>query len=126
MSCCWAQPHHHCQHTFPIHFDEASLADHPHIGQCLSTGLPVILPDAASADLTPQERTVCEARGLRSILYIPLLIGKRAVGTLILGSVGKTRTFSNSEIDLFGSLSNQAALAVENANLYSKTQQGRS
>lgn len=108
---------------FPDSLRLISLDDHPHISSCMSSGLPLILPDADTADLTAQERLVCDQRGLRSLLYVPLLIGARAVGTLIVGTVGRTRSFSEPEIGLFINLSNQAALSVENARLYSETQQ---
>ena len=108
---------------FPEEFRHALLTDHPHIRQAVSANLPVILPDTRMADLTPAERAVSDSRDLRSLLYQPLLIGKRVVGILILGTTGeKTRLFSEEEIDLFRTLAGQAALAIENARLYEEVQ----
>ncbi len=108
---------------FPEIFRRAPLADHPHIGQALATGAVVFLPDTRTADLTPAEREISEARHLRSLLYLPLLIDQRAVGTLILGTGGETvRSFSEVEIDLYHILGSQAALAIENAHLYEESQ----
>jgi len=102
----------------PQEFRRASLADHPHIQKALSSGLPVVLPDTMTADLTPAERGVSVSRGLRSVLYIPLLAGKQAVGTLILATVGQPQTFPKDEVDLYLSLAGQAALTIENVRLY--------
>jgi PAS domain S-box-containing protein len=106
----------------PETFRRAPLADHPHIREAVSTGLPVLLPDAATADLTPAERVISEARGLRTILYLPLLVGAQAVGTLIVATVGEPQVISEAEIDLCRTLANLAALAVENAWLYESVQ----
>lgn len=107
---------------FPEEFRRASLADHPHIHEAITTGLPVFLSDSATADLTPAERAVSEVRGLRSILYLPLLAGAKVVGTLIVASVGEPRAISEAEIDVCRTLSNLAALAVENAQLFESIQ----
>jgi GAF domain-containing protein len=65
---------------FPEEFRRAPLADHPHIREAIATGLPVFLPDSATASLTPAERAVSEAHGLRSIRSLPLLVGVKVVG----------------------------------------------
>ena len=106
----------------PEAFRIAQLAHHPHIGQAITSGSPVYLRDAETADLTPQEKEVSVARGLRSLLYVPLRVGRRRVGVLIMGSVGRTQTFTPSEIDLCRTFSAQMALAVENAQLHHRTQ----
>jgi len=105
---------------FPETFRRAARADHPHIHMALTTGQPVALADATAADLTPAERALVAARGLRSILYLPLTIETRPLGILILGTVGRARSFSADEIDLYGALAVQAALAIENAQLYAQ------
>jgi PAS domain S-box-containing protein len=107
---------------FPEAFRRAPLADHPHIRESVSTGRPIVLPDAAAADLSPAEQAIVATRGLRSVLYLPLLIEKRAVGVLIVGTTGETRAFSESEIDLYRALAGQAALASENARLFEEIQ----
>lgn len=107
---------------FPEEYRRTPLADHPHIRQAVATGEPVVLPDAATAELSPAERAVSELRNLRSIVYVPLLSAERAVGVCILGSVGETHAFSESQLDLMHTLAAQAALAVENARLHSSVQ----
>ncbi|MBA4313493.1 MAG: hypothetical protein C0417_12790, partial [Chlorobiaceae bacterium] len=107
---------------FPEELRDAPLADHPHIRKAITTGMPVFLPDTATADLTPAERAVCEMRGLRSILYVPLLAGTKVLGTLIVTATEKPRVFSDAEINLCSTLANLAALTVSNAQLYESEQ----
>ena len=107
---------------FPKEFKQAKLADHPHIQLTIANGQPIILPDTEQANLTKAERGVCEARGLRSILYVPLMIENKSVGTLILSSIEKTHTFSRQETNLSMTLASQAALSIENARLFEEIQ----
>lgn len=86
---------------FPDEFRHALLEDHPHINKAISTGLPIILSDLETADLSPAEKAITESRSMRSLLYIPLLIDKRTNGVLILGTQNVTRRFTKAEINLF-------------------------
>jgi PAS domain S-box-containing protein len=108
--------------SLPNELRREALADHPHIKKCVTKRNYVYLPDTATADLTPAERTASESRGLRSVLYLPMELEKRVIGVLILATIGKTRDFDESEINLYRALSSQAALAVENASLYESVQ----
>jgi two-component system, cell cycle sensor histidine kinase and response regulator CckA len=103
---------------FPDDFRHAALADHPHIQKAITSGATVLIADASTAELTPAERAVTIARGLRTILYVPILSERERVGVLILGTVGKTSAFTPDDLDLCTALASQAALAVINANLY--------
>ncbi|MFH0988631.1 MAG: PAS domain S-box protein [bacterium] len=107
---------------FPEELRNAPLADHPHICIAITTGLPVFLPDTATADLTPAERAVTEIRDLRSILYLPLIAGTKVLGTIIVSTAEEPRVLSEPEISLCSTLANLAALAIENARLYESTQ----
>ncbi len=103
---------------FPETLRRAILADHPHIAKVLVTGQSVILPDATSALLTAPERSVCDALGLRTILYVPLEVKKNTIGVLILCTTAQPREFFENEIATARAFSNQAALAIANAGLY--------
>jgi signal transduction histidine kinase len=85
--------------------------------------MPVFIVDAATADLTAAERAVVEQRGLRSILYLPLIVKTEAIGVLIVSNVGEPRTVTSPEVDLCRTLASMAALALENARLYEKSTQ---
>ncbi len=107
---------------FPDEFRVMSLTDHPHIAEANATGGPVFISDTSVADLTAAERRVCKARGLRSILYVPLMIEGSAAGTCIVGTSTRVHEFDDVDIVLCRTLSAQIALAVANARLYEQTQ----
>jgi PAS domain S-box-containing protein len=104
--------------AFPDDLRHVRLADHPHLREAVTTGVPVFLPDTATARLTAAEAAVTALRGLRSVLYLPLTAGVARVGALIVASVGEPVTMSGGEIDSCRTLANLAALAVQNAQLY--------
>jgi signal transduction histidine kinase len=108
---------------FPEEFRRAPLSDHPHINRAIFSLLPVFIPDTATVDLTSAERSVSEQRGLRSILYLPLIVKTEAIGVLIVAKVGEPRILTTSEIELCRTLASIAALALENARLYEKSKQ---
>jgi PAS domain S-box-containing protein len=97
------------------------LVDYPLIQHAFDTGLPVLMPDVATATLSQAERAITEARGIRSFLYLPLLVEHRPVGVLVLGASTEPRSFTAEELDLFNTLCGLAALAVENARLFEQT-----
>jgi len=98
------------------------LQDHPHLRDALTLGRPTYLTDAQNASLSPAEAAVCKARNLRTLLFMPLMSDKKAIGALILGTTNHTRAFSDYEMDLCYILSCQIALAVANAKLYKSVQ----
>ena len=107
----------------PLEFRRAPLSDHPHIKRAIFTLMPVFIADTATSDLTSAERAVSEQRGLRSILYLPLIVKTEAIGVLIVSNVGEPRIFTSPEIDLCRTLASMASLALENARLYEKSRQ---
>jgi len=111
----------------PDIFRKASIDDHPHIKKAILTGLPVVLPDTQSAELSVAERVIVQTRNLRSIIYVPIFIEKRRIGILIVGTKGdKVKEFTENEISLYRTFSTQAALAIENARLMKSTQNAES
>ena len=106
----------------PEAFRREPLERHPHIGRCLKEREPVALDDWTPASMTEAERAVCEARGLRSLLFVPLLVGDEPVGAFIVGSVGAVRTFAEKDVDLCRALSHEIGLALANARLHESLQ----
>ena len=102
----------------PEAFRRAMLSDHPHIAEALTTEQLVVLPDTTSTVLTAAERRVSDLLKLRTIIYVPLVARKGAVGVLILGAMGEPREFSKNDSDVARTFSNQAELAIANAKLY--------
>jgi HD-GYP domain-containing protein (c-di-GMP phosphodiesterase class II) len=107
---------------FPGEFRREPLAAHPHVGRCLSEREPVSIDDESAAELTAAERAVCEARGLRSLLYVPVQMAEESVGAFIVGSVGCVHRFKPDEVELCRALSHEIGLALANARLYQSLQ----
>ncbi|MCA2002679.1 MAG: HD domain-containing protein [Chloroflexi bacterium] len=108
---------------FPEELRLAKLDDHPHIQKAVLSKSHVYIENVKTASLSAAERVIVDARSLKSILYFPLLLKEEAIGVFIVGTTGKTRRFSDNEIDLCRILSFQTSLAVANARLYREAQQ---
>ncbi|MDB4972034.1 MAG: Sensory box histidine kinase [Myxococcaceae bacterium] len=59
-----------------------------------------------------------EAMGLRSIIGVPLTVGGRALGALIVGSCRPDRRYGAADLPLLMEVGQRAALALESARLY--------
>ncbi|GAB4494983.1 MAG: hypothetical protein OHK0052_01390 [Anaerolineales bacterium] len=60
---------------------------------------------------------------LRSILCTPLRVAGRVIGVIYADNRGQTGLFSQKDLDLLEALASQAAIAIENARLYTQTDQ---
>ena len=60
-----------------------------------------------------------QATGLASIVVAPLMLRGRAFGAILLGSSIPGRVYGRSDLRLAEALADQAAVAIENARLYS-------
>jgi len=107
---------------FPEEYRFAPLSDHPHVARANETHAPVFIGDTEVVELTEAERTICERRQLRSILYVPLLAEGLAVGTFIVGSSTGIHTFDDDDVGLCLTLSAQISLAIVNARLFEEAQ----
>ncbi len=105
----------------PETFRHTPLDKHPHIRHSLDVQVPVIVTDASDEPFSPEEREIVDGRGLRSILYLPLVIEDRVLGILIVGTVEHVRGFSPGDINFCSTISNQAALVIENAALLERS-----
>lgn len=114
------------QPNMPDELLQAQLDDHPHIGRAVMTKAAVYLDDARTATLSPAEQVIVDSRQLISILYFPLLLKEDVIGAFIVGTTGKSRRFTESEVELCYILSYQVSLAVANARLYQKSQRAMS
>jgi signal transduction protein with GAF and PtsI domain len=88
-------------------------------GRVAQTGQPEVVRDVRQE---PAYRYPDLARreGLHSLLCVPLEVRERVIGVLN-AYTGQPHTFSAQEIELFQTLANQTALAIENARLVVNT-----
>ncbi|NUN09469.1 MAG: PAS domain S-box protein, partial [Ignavibacteriaceae bacterium] len=106
----------------PGEFRKANVNDHNYIKTAIQSLEAQVLPDTQFASLGEHERLIIESRNLRSLVYVPLILKGRAIGVLILGSIGRTHDFTNDEIEVFRILANQASLEIEETKLFEQNQ----
>lgn len=90
------------------------------VKEALQTRKPVWVGDLAAdpvAQSYPYTR-IATSHGLRSVLYIPIIIHDEPIGLIHVNAWVKPRHFTNEEIALCQSVANQAALAIESARLF--------
>jgi two-component sensor histidine kinase len=63
-----------------------------------------------------------ERHGIQTILYIPLRVGEQLIGYVELWETRQRREFTPDEINLCQSIARQAAITLENAQLYEQAQ----
>lgn len=68
--------------------------------------------------LDPALRSMLQALGLRSCLFVGLYLQDRPHGFIVAAQRRNERSFSDDEIQVCQALANQASIAVENARLY--------
>ncbi|MDO8673588.1 MAG: GAF domain-containing protein [Dehalococcoidia bacterium] len=93
-------------------------------GKILITGLPIRVFDYETDMSIDRDKYVEDAviaEGLRAHLGVPLKIGDRTFGALVVAS-RSARTFSDNDEYLLMRLANQAAIAIENTRLYGEVQ----
>ncbi len=69
-----------------------------------------------------QMREFCQQRGLSSIVALPIQTRSGEIGAIACGSCGKTRPWSDREVELLEAVANQLAIAIEHAEMYEKSQ----
>ncbi len=88
-------------------------------GRVAQSGQPTVVEDVRQE---PRYRypEIAEQEGLQALLCVPLQVRERVIGVLN-GYTDQPHTFTPQEIELFQTLANQAALAIENARLVVNT-----
>ena len=84
----------------------------------LKTREPLAIVNLQEVPFTNERIRKLQKLGLKSILYIPLTARDQAMGVLHINVWGQPRHFTQEEIDFCQSVANQAAIAIENANLF--------
>jgi GAF domain-containing protein/HAMP domain-containing protein len=97
------------------------------LGHMLREGVePLVVNDLLSAVIDPRidseaHRTLTEELQLRAVLMFPLVASGRTTGLLIVAS-RQPHTWTEAELRVFQSLSDQAAIAAENVRLLGEAQ----
>lgn len=83
-------------------------------GQVIQSGLPILVDET-----TPQK--IKTAYLVHTLIYVPLMVGKRAIGVLGVDNRTGGRIFHDHHLTLLSALADYAAIAIENARLYTRT-----
>ncbi len=84
-------------------------------GQVAASGQPIIVPNVQT-DERYLKRDLAEQEGWVSLLSVPLIVRERIVGVFSCYT-DSYHEFTPKEVELFQTLANQTALAIENARL---------
>jgi len=88
-------------------------------GQVVKTGQPVMIGGARD-----QERFKVKTGYLvKSLLHVPLKVRERVIGVLSVDNKVSLRAFTDHDLYLLSALADYAAIAIENARLYQKTEE---
>ena len=108
-----------CDHT-ALESDRLSVSVSI-IDRVRESGLPVVLSDIREASASMHSPSLVEL-GLRSVMCVPLKTNDRLIGLIYVDSQRRVKQFEESDLNLFQSLGNQAALAIEKSQLYERLQ----
>jgi PAS domain S-box-containing protein len=92
------------------------------MGRVAATREPLIIPNYQEWQGRSDKYAETTARG---VMVVPLLIGQRLVGTLASVHTESDRTFGDADLRLLNLFAPQAAIAIENARLYTEGQRQR-
>lgn len=85
------------------------------------TSTPVFLDDIRDSQVDPETQEALTHQRIRSMAIIPMWIGKRQTGALLLQSESK-HLFSSREMRTYPPLVDQMAISVENQRLFQQSQ----
>jgi PAS domain S-box-containing protein len=95
------------------------------VGLVLRTGEPALYNEITDemllgAATDAEHLRLLRAVGMRAVLIVPMVVRGRTIGTLTLVSAESGRPFVEGDVEFAGQIAERAALAVENARLYSE------
>ncbi|MEJ2148557.1 MAG: GAF domain-containing protein, partial [Chloroflexota bacterium] len=82
---------------------------------------PLVVDDVSSDPVMAGMQPFLKARNVKSVLMTPLVVGNEVIGTIALEETNAPRTFEAEHVELAQTITNQAAVAVQNARLFQET-----
>lgn len=87
------------------------------VAKCLEEGLPIRSVVHSDQEALELGRSVYDLK-LRAVMCAPMLARNRTVGVIYVDSRAMRREYSSRDLALFGAMSAQLAIAIENARLH--------
>jgi GAF domain-containing protein len=88
-------------------------------GRVVQTGQPTILADARS-ELRAFRTGLREVEEICAIAAVPVRVRERTIGVLVIDNLHRPGAFRPQDLETLSGFAGQAALAIENANLYTQ------
>ena len=92
------------------------VKEFPLLDRVRETGERLVVEGAAASGLVPPG--LAEALGMASVLALPLRSQAEVLGIMLVDYPGESQRFPQQRIDLLSGIANQAAIAIENVQLY--------
>jgi PAS domain S-box-containing protein len=87
------------------------------VAKVISSGVPNIMNDYQNY---PHRRAEFVDAGVTAVVSVPLRMGERRIGAIGLMDTGSGRKFTDEDVEILSIISTQAAVAIENAQLYER------
>ncbi|MCP5078097.1 MAG: GAF domain-containing protein, partial [Psychromonas sp.] len=100
--------------TFPIE-------GNPSYDKLIETKRPVAIEDISTNPLVAMVREINLARGIVSLMLVPIIINDKVIGAIGADSVGKQHIFTDREINLAVAMADQLAITLQNRRLIEET-----
>lgn len=84
---------------------------------------PILIPDTRANEDIRYEGAISELYAIQSSIAAPLIVQDRAIGVITLDSSTRQSAFQEEDLSLLTAFSSSVAVAIERAQLFSKTQQ---
>jgi PAS domain S-box-containing protein len=106
-------------------FEPHELDPEQGLGRVRGTGESLLyteIPDEllVEAAVDAEHLRLLRAVGMRAVLIVPMTARSRTIGALTMVSAESGRTFDQGDLEFAGQIAERAALAVENARLYTE------
>jgi len=82
----------------------------------------LVIQDAQSDPRMSSMVDISKSRGTKSIMIVPLLVRGEAIGTIGMPAKNPDYIFTENEMELAETIASQLATAIDNAQLYAKTE----
>lgn len=91
------------------------------IGRTIKSGLPVMVQDTKKNYMV--DREITDKLQLKQCIFLPLVVQDKILGLIITGNSKTKIDFTSRDLSVLNTISNQAAIALRNAQLYSKIEE---
>jgi len=110
---------------FKSHINGSDMRYSPDVvDRVIEDGKAVIVLDSSADDEDDLSDTL-KILKIGSVMCVPLIIRSKIRGVIYVDSIEKPHGFRKEDLSLFKALSSRAAIAIENASIYSRENRGR-